>query len=496
MIEEKSDNKLNRVLKRAALLSLLAFPGISQAGTGLFALQQKTLSNNQVYYLATLSNPNAYYSHCASYSTLPYVLVTPGAYGNFDGNAAGQTSYYVGKLEKMMYSLRPKCIRVVSIEATGYSVFDFSGADVLPAEPSGTHEDVNRPIRRAASYLREVIRNLQADPAHKDAPRWFLQGGSGSSLYTAKLADVYRTNANMDAAGFKFPVAMILESLPNSGNIWNGCRFSNDISTVKGVINTVYKPIFGYQANPTTFVTACQNIVANPTARNWKFLTGVGLSTYTGRGNRLFIINGANDPIYKDGGSTLADSWTMDKLLIDFAAVTGKCAGQGFMNSSDINAVNRNAFFNCDMNTYAGLYQNGGHGPVDSSNVYAIDDLVNTAIGPEYVLGTIDNVVGNNVNGWACTYASRAPIYVHVYVGGPAGSGTIIGGYASNNPSEAAVGTACSGRGTTYRYSIPLPLAVRQAHVGKKIYIYGIHPTNGSRNAALYNSGVFSVPVP
>lgn len=488
MSEAKNENRSNRLLGQGALLALLALPGMSQAGTGIFALQAKTIANSQQYHLATVSNPGTYYSHCGNYSLLPYLLVAPGGFGHFGGNTQAQTDYYAGRMQKMVSALSPKCIRVIGIETTGYSPFDYSGSIVLPAEPAGADYWVNLPLRRAATYLRDVIRSVQADAAHSSAPRWFLQGGSASSLYSTKLLDVYRTSADASGSGFRFPVSTVLESLPNSGNIWNGCRYSNDISTVKYVLNTVYAYPFGS--------TACLTIVNNPTAHNWKFLTGAGLSTYLGSGKRIFIINGADDPIYKDGTSYLADSWTMDQMLINFASITGKCTGQGFINSSNIGAVNRNAFFNCEMNMYAGLYQNGGHGPVPSSNPYAIDDVVNSAIGPGAVRGVIDGVVNNNINGWACTYANRTPIDVHVFVGGSAGIGTIIGGYASNKPSEAAVGAACSGRGTTYRFSIPLSLAVRQAHRGKKIYIHGIHPTGGFNNDLIGNSGVFPVPAP
>ncbi len=115
--------------------------------------------------------------------------------------------------------------------------------------------------------------------------------------------------------------------------------------------------------------------------------------------------------------------------------------------------------------------------------------------------GVIDGVVNSRVNGWACSYGARIPIDVHLYVGGPAGVGTGIGSYTSDFASTSdadriAVANACGSDGVAYRFSIRLPLSVRQTHQGKKIYIYGIHPNGTLPNNVVGNSGVFSVPVP
>ncbi|TXH69892.1 MAG: hypothetical protein E6Q88_08895 [Lysobacteraceae bacterium] len=112
------------------------------------------------------------------------------------------------------------------------------------------------------------------------------------------------------------------------------------------------------------------------------------------------------------------------------------------------------------------------------------------------IRGVIDGVVNNSVNGWACSYGSSLSVDVHLYVGGSAGSGTVIGGYGSDNVSEIQVAQACGSIGKAYRFSIPLSTATRRAHAGKKIYIHGIHPTGAYSNALISNSGVFAVPAP
>ncbi|MBP6749311.1 MAG: hypothetical protein KA144_06695 [Xanthomonadaceae bacterium] len=462
-------------------------------------MTQQTLPNGVKYRLGVLSDANKYlYNGCPSYNTLPYVVVAVGGLGYLTSGSTGETGFYEGKLGNMVSKLKlsPKCTRVVSVETTGWSMFDYPmGANDLPAEPAGADYWVNLPLRRSASFMRAVAINLQSKPEFSAAPHWYLQGGSASSLHTAKLLDVYRTNTDANNSGFVFPVAVALESLPNSGNIWNGCRYSVDNSTVKNVLNIVYGPIFGYVAGNGTTVTACANIIANPGAHNWKFFTGVGLSRYLNSGRKINIIDGANDAIYKDGTNSLPDSWTMDKLLLDFAAVTGKCSGQPFQNTSDLAAVNTSRTYQCEQNLFVRLYQNGGHGPVDLVP-NASTDLAQWALVPGDVRGVIDGVSNNIIYGWACSYGSRTSVSVHVYLGGSAGAGTMIGAYPAANSSEPAVAAACGSSGTAYRFAIPLSYSTRMAHNGKKIYIHAIHPTGGSPNWLINNSGVFSVPVP
>lgn len=115
---------------------------------------------------------------------------------------------------------------------------------------------------------------------------------------------------------------------------------------------------------------------------------------------------------------------------------------------------------------------------------------------PGNVAGVIDSVQNNTVYGWACANGNPYSIAVHLYVGGSAGTGAVIGGYVANSASEPAVANACGSFGTAYRFQIPLSLATRQAHVGKKVYIHAIQPTGTSPNYLINNSGVFSVPAP
>lgn len=112
------------------------------------------------------------------------------------------------------------------------------------------------------------------------------------------------------------------------------------------------------------------------------------------------------------------------------------------------------------------------------------------------VIGSIGQVTsGANaaIPGWACASGLAAPIEVHLYVGGPAGTGTAIGAWTANEASEQGVQDACHSSGTSHRFTIPLTEAVRAQYAGQSIYIHGISPTGGD-NSLLDGSGVFVVP--
>ena len=74
------------------------------------------------------------------------------------------------------------------------------------------------------------------------------------------------------------------------------------------------------------------------------------------------------------------------------------------------------------------------------------------------ITGVIDGVdAAGNVYGWACNYGSSSQVAIHLYVGGPAGSGTFIKDFMANIDSEMAVGFAC-GDGTGTGQSAPARL--------------------------------------
>src|SRR5262249_14458315 len=115
------------------------------------------------------------------------------------------------------------------------------------------------------------------------------------------------------------------------------------------------------------------------------------------------------------------------------------------------------------------------------------------------IAGVIDSVPWDGsqvfVNGWACARGLAQSIGVHVYVGGPAGTGPWLTAGTANLWSEPAVLQACGVGSGAYRYSIPAPFgpAEMMQFGGKTVYVHGISPLGGS-NRLLGNSGAFALP--
>ncbi|MFD0739974.1 RHS repeat-associated core domain-containing protein [Lysobacter koreensis] len=135
----------------------------------------------------------------------------------------------------------------------------------------------------------------------------------------------------------------------------------------------------------------------------------------------------------------------------------------------------------------------------DNNGISTTSVAVGVTIAATTVTGHIEgvNLVGAqySLGGWACSTGRNQSIDVHLYVGGPAGSGAMVAGYAANLGSEPAVAAACQAQGTAYRFAIPITAATRQNHANKKIYLHGISP-DGQANLLIANSGTFSIPPP
>jgi hypothetical protein len=115
------------------------------------------------------------------------------------------------------------------------------------------------------------------------------------------------------------------------------------------------------------------------------------------------------------------------------------------------------------------------------------------------VTGFISGVVLDNgqyyLRGWACAKTYSGSIDVHLYAGGPAGSGTFVTNVTANQSSNPATTSTCNPGGTTYGFSILLTLALRQQFGGQAMYVHGISPF-GLPNSLIGNSGNLSFPQP
>jgi len=115
------------------------------------------------------------------------------------------------------------------------------------------------------------------------------------------------------------------------------------------------------------------------------------------------------------------------------------------------------------------------------------------------IYGNIDGVPWDGsqvfISGWACAHGIAQSIGVHVYVGGPAGTGSWLTADVANQWSEAAVLQVCGVGWGAYRFSIAVPFGPAEMMQlgGKTVYVHGISPVGGS-NRLLGNSGVFALP--
>jgi len=99
------------------------------------------------------------------------------------------------------------------------------------------------------------------------------------------------------------------------------------------------------------------------------------------------------------------------------------------------------------------------------------------------------------ISGWACAKGISDSIKIHIYAGGNAKNGTIVGGFLANNQSETAVAQKCQSTGVAHRFNVKLSEELIDKFAGQSIYIHGIMPTgvNGT-NDLLKNSGTFKFP--
>jgi hypothetical protein len=124
----------------------------------------------------------------------------------------------------------------------------------------------------------------------------------------------------------------------------------------------------------------------------------------------------------------------------------------------------------------------------------ALQTLRNSIL-PQGTIGFIDSVTGSGASGWTLdpeTFAASAEaISVHLYVNGPAGSGTFVGA-ATANISRPDVNTATGFLGN-HGFNVPIPPAYLDGH-WHQWYAYGISASGQpGKNTLLGNSPIITI---
>lgn len=126
----------------------------------------------------------------------------------------------------------------------------------------------------------------------------------------------------------------------------------------------------------------------------------------------------------------------------------------------------------------------------------AIGNLSALTIPTATIIGDVAGIVNDNwnfsVQGWACSVGVNSPTMVHVFAGGPYGTGTYLGDVVGTLVPNDDVKAACQGQGA-YWFALHLTHDIRAAHGGKPIYVHGISPA-GQENLLISRSGTFTVP--
>ena len=120
--------------------------------------------------------------------------------------------------------------------------------------------------------------------------------------------------------------------------------------------------------------------------------------------------------------------------------------------------------------------------------------LMQVQVKASSITGAIDSVTATSINGWACSTGVEAPVDVHVYAGGAAGSGTFAASARADRAGDAGIASACGTQGNAHRFQVPITTAMVTAHANKTVYVHGISPV-GAANSVIAQSGVYRLPV-
>ncbi|HZX80087.1 MAG TPA: Ig-like domain-containing protein [Lysobacter sp.] len=135
----------------------------------------------------------------------------------------------------------------------------------------------------------------------------------------------------------------------------------------------------------------------------------------------------------------------------------------------------------------------------DNEGASTTSNAANVTVSASQVIGNFEGVPTDATYaylvGWACSTGISQPIDVHVYVGGPAGSGAYLSSARADRSSEPGVASACQAGGANYRFSVPIGNSQRAQFAGQPLYVHGISPV-GQANSLIAGSGNFTLPAP
>ena len=342
-------------------------------GASQYVASAKNDVNYRAYTLAEL--PDTYYAGragCLQYAqsgTLnnqPYVVVFIGNHGNFrdDSGVVSQTernAYYEGVMTRMAGVLTGlnRCVRVLVVETNSLGYFGYQNYNFFGANMSGTSY-AYMPMSKGASAEFAITLSVQQNLKYKPAVRWYLHGQSAGAMNAARLVDMLNSGAAA-AYSYKVPEAVVLESLPMSGDMAATCANAEPGSLVAGRIAKFYAD-----------ADACKNLKLNA---NPRVLSANIVNWYLyAQNKKIYIMMGADDPVWKN--NSITSGWTALGVYKNFLATIGVPVSACASSAYAFDASHERYIYNRDMwaSCLGGKieirqFYYGNHGPIANSAI-------------------------------------------------------------------------------------------------------------------------------
>ena len=297
----------------------------------------------------------------------------------------------------------------------------------------------------------------------------------------------YDPNANVtgitdQVAGGQRSRSMIYDNInrltqATAGNLWGTESYTYDaLNNIRSITNSGGTNTYNYNAlnqldsitnAGTTLHQFIYDLRGNTTSKDGAVLT-------FDLANRLTAIAGTDSYAYDAAGRRVKKAPTGSGATPTYYAYNG--AGQ-LLWQFDPSTSNGKDYF------YLG-----------SKLVASTDTITSKVIGNVEGVSNATSATAT-LTGWTCSDGFPDSLSVRVYLGGPAGTGTLLGTFPANVASEPAVATACHSSGAAYRFTVALTDATRITYGNQPIYVVGVGLARiGSDDQLLPGSGNAIVP--
>ena len=423
----------------------------------------------------------------------PIVIFFPGAHGAYDSTSADYP-----EITRIAQKLHVACARMLVV----VGVTPYAAGTINPYQTIDAFLPSTRNVEAATDY---IMRN------YSSASSVTYVGGSSSALFGAKLLELRRGEIFSPASSSPWTkLKRFILAGPGAGDMYFACRNAGtgshiEISSLPGAVGE-YLP----NGNKSTCVNYTNFVESSPNSSGmgafYSPLTAVEKNAMAaGNGPKINMFVGAKDHIYGKYNPDKTDNINCAATApsgVCWSAVDGASNYASMLGLTPTRISEGNSSITRSGSTTLLSMANAGHSDVwaHASMPKWICGLVtgdSVCFGPSR--GVIDSRQGNYINGWACALGDSDSKKLRLYAGGPIGVGTLVNAtysYYANQPSEAAVASACGSSGMAHRFKIAITLAARQQYAGQKIYIYGANSSNQYGGDPLVNSGSFVIPAP